>query len=364
MADKTARGRFVWHELMTPDTAAAHAFYGKTLGWKSQPWEQDPSYSMFAASSGPLGGAVSSTQGPSHWMPYLGTTDIEATVRDVTRLGGSVKKEITDMPNGSKYAVLADPQGAVFGVYWSAQPAGKETPPKRGEYSWHELTTTDPKAAFSFYSTVFGWENAGEHQMGPDAVYYMFGRNGAPLGGLWKSENPASWLGYVRVKDVHQTAKKVTSSGGRVINGPMEVPGGDWIVQCTDPSGAMFAAHTLAADLAKPAEAAAAPAAAAPAQAAAAPAAKPAAAAKGGVKKAAARKPAKKAAKKAAKKPAKRAARKAARKSAKKAGIVRRAAAKAGRGARKASRKVARKVSKKTRSGGKKKAAKKPRKGK
>ena len=55
MADKTARGRFVWHELNTPDTAAAHAFYGKTLGWKSQPWEQDPSYSMFAAGSGPLG---------------------------------------------------------------------------------------------------------------------------------------------------------------------------------------------------------------------------------------------------------------------------------------------------------------------
>jgi predicted enzyme related to lactoylglutathione lyase len=106
MADKTARGRFVWHELNTPDTAAAHAFYGKTLGWKSQPWEQDPSYAMFAAGSGPLGGTVSSTEGPSHWLPYLGTTDIEATVRDATRLGGTVKKEITAMPNGGKYAVV------------------------------------------------------------------------------------------------------------------------------------------------------------------------------------------------------------------------------------------------------------------
>ena len=109
--------------------------------------------------------------------------------------------------------------------------------------------TSDPKAAFSFYSHVFGWENAGEHQMGPEMVYYMFGRNGMPLGGMWKSDTPPSWLGYVRVKDVQQTAKKVTSAGGRVINGPMEVPGGDWIVQFTDPSGAMFAAHTLAADL-------------------------------------------------------------------------------------------------------------------
>jgi predicted enzyme related to lactoylglutathione lyase len=358
MADKTARGRFVWHELMTPDTSAAHAFYTKTLPWKTQAWEQDPSYSMFAAGSGPIGGTMASTEGGAHWMPYLGTTDIEATVRDATQLGATVKKDITSMPNGGKYAVLADPQGAVFGVYWSAQPASKETAPKRGEYSWHELTTTDPKAAFAFYSKVFGWDNAGEHQMGPDAVYYMFGRNGAPLGGLWKSNDaPPSWLGYVRVRDVHQTAKKVTASGGRVINGPMEVPGGTWIVQCTDPSGAMFAAHTLADDL-KPAAGASAPAAEAPAaaapEAAATPAAKPAAA------KSAAAPARKKAAKKAAKK-----AKKVAKKAAKKAGKKRAAAKAARRPAKKAAKKGGRKVAKKKgRSGGKKKAARKPRKGK
>ena len=43
MADNTVRGRFVWHELMTPDTSGAHAFYGKVLGWKTQPFEHDPS---------------------------------------------------------------------------------------------------------------------------------------------------------------------------------------------------------------------------------------------------------------------------------------------------------------------------------
>src|SRR6185369_4165053 len=116
----------------------------------------------------------------------------------------------------------------------------------------------------------------------------------------------------IRVKDVNETAKKAKGARATLINGPMEVLGGDWIAQFVDPYGAMFAVHTLAADL-KPAAPAAAPAAAAPAaEPAAAPAAAPAkpaaakpAAAKPAAapKKAAAKKaPAKKAAKK---KPAK-----------------------------------------------------------
>ena len=58
MADNTVRGRFVWHELMTPDASGAHAFYGKVVGWKTQTFEHDPSYQMFAAASGQPGGAA------------------------------------------------------------------------------------------------------------------------------------------------------------------------------------------------------------------------------------------------------------------------------------------------------------------
>src|ERR1043165_1903090 len=80
MTDKTVRGRFVWHELMTPDTSAAHSFYSKTLGWKSQASEQVPDYSMFVGSNGPLGGSVALPAGASHWLAYIGTPDIDATV--------------------------------------------------------------------------------------------------------------------------------------------------------------------------------------------------------------------------------------------------------------------------------------------
>jgi predicted enzyme related to lactoylglutathione lyase len=255
MADKSIRGRFVWHELMTPDARAAHGFYTRVLGWKTQPWEQDPSYTMFAAASGPLGGTWPLETGQPRWIAYIGTDDIEATVREAEELGGRVTKEITSMPNGGQYALLEDPQGAPFGVYASTSSHGPQQAPKKGEYSWHELATDDYQAAFDFYSSLFGWEEIGRHEMGgPVGTYFTFGLDGIATGGIFKRmpEMPSAfWLGYVRVKDVQKMVKKVKSAGGTVLTEPMEVPGGDWIAQFADPNGAMFAVHTLASDLKK-----------------------------------------------------------------------------------------------------------------
>jgi predicted enzyme related to lactoylglutathione lyase len=258
MADQSVRGRFVWHELMTPDSSAAHAFYSKAIGWKSQPWEQDPSYVMFAAARGPVGGTVASNNGASpHWLPYIGTGDIEKTVEQAKDRGGSLVKGIDTLPSGSRYATLKDPFGVAFGIYESAEDYGNVTPPQPGEHSWHELASSDHRAAFDFYSSLFGWQKMDEHDMGAEGTYMIWGLNGRQLGGMYKASGamPPSWVSYVHVKDVKQTAKKVKSAGGTVVNGPMEVPGGDWIIQALDPHGAVFAAHASGANMAKPAKA-------------------------------------------------------------------------------------------------------------
>ena len=255
MADQSVRGRFVWHELVTPDANAAHAFYGKTIGWKTQPWEEDSSYVMFAAPRGPIGATVAGDGAAPHWLPYIGTGDIDKTIALAKQNGGSVAKKVDTLSSGSRYAVLQDPYGASFGVYESAENYGKITPPKPGEHSWHELMSSDHDAAFDFYSTMFGWEKIGEHDMGDMGTYLTYGLNGQEFGGMMRvmDGGPTSaWVSYVHVKDVNQTAKKVKSAGGQVINGPMEVPGGDWIVMAVDPQGAMFAAHASAASMKKP----------------------------------------------------------------------------------------------------------------
>jgi predicted enzyme related to lactoylglutathione lyase len=54
---------------------------------------------------------------------------------------------------------------------------------------------------------------------------------------------PPHWGIYFRVPDVDAAAERVKSNGGQVLNGPMDVPGGDRVVNCMDPQGAFFSLH-------------------------------------------------------------------------------------------------------------------------
>jgi predicted enzyme related to lactoylglutathione lyase len=362
MADKTVRGRFVWHELMTSDSVAAYGFYAKALNWKTVTPQGDASHTSFEGPSGPLGSAAQLDDGAPNWIPYIGSTDLEKTLSDATDGGGTVAKSITAVAGGGHYAILTDPQGATFGVYASDASASREGPAKRGEYSWHELATTDAGAAMEFYSNLFGWDQIAEHDMGPAGMYTIFGRNGRQLGGIYKKmegQPGPAWLGYVRVKDLDKTIKKVKYAGGTLINGPMDVPGGDRIAQFLDPQGAAFAVHVVAADLQPPAakpDGASAP----EAEEESASAAEPVAAAP--ARKAAPKKPAARKTTPAAKKKAAPAVRKKAGKVAAKAKSPARKTAKAGKkkAAKKSVKKAAKKVAKQARKkAAPKKAAKK-----
>jgi predicted enzyme related to lactoylglutathione lyase len=256
MADDTVRGRFVWHELLTPNKSAAHDFYSKAVGWTKQAWDQDPSYTMFAARSGPLGASIETREAAPHWRPYIGTLDVDATVAAATRLGAKVTTPPTSLPNGGRYAVLSDPQGATFGVHASPMEPMPETDTQHGEYRWHELaTSTDPVAAFAFYRELFGWDELGRYDMGPTmGVYLLFGRNGKQIGGMFDKgkqgrTGPAYWVGYVRVPDLNAAVATVKAEGGTVLTGPMEVPGDDWIAQLSDPEGALFAVLSTGKDM-------------------------------------------------------------------------------------------------------------------
>ncbi len=253
MADATVRGRFVWHDLLTPNPAGSHEFYGKTVGWKKQSWDQDASYLMFAAPSGPIGGTVEARAQTPHWVAYIGITDVDLTIATATQLGGRVQTAPTPLPNGGVYAVLVDPQGATFGVHASSTAPGPETAPQLGEFSWHELATNvSPSVAFAFYQSLFGWDEISQTDMGPMGMYLIFGRNGKQLGGMFDKGSQgkpgsAYWVGYVSVDDLDGTLSRAKAARGSVLTGPMDVPGGDRIAQLMDPHGAFFALHMAAA---------------------------------------------------------------------------------------------------------------------
>jgi len=319
------RGRFVWHELLTTDPKAAGAFFSKIIGWKTQPWGTDGSYTLFVSGSRQLAGLMALPEdakkmgAPPNWLTYMGTTDVDETARLATSLGARVLKAPEDIPGAGRFAVLQDPQGATFGIYKSSQSPGADAVPVVGDFSWHELATTDAKAALGFYQRLFGWEETSAMDMGEMGVYQMFGQSkqGRTLGGLFNKPSqmpgPPAWLAYIKVPDARKTAAAVKKAGAKIVNGPMEVPGGDWIAQGVDQQGAMFAVHSVVA--APPAAATASASATASRKAAARK--KPAAKKKAAPPKAA---PRKKAAKKSAGKA--KSARKAVKKSAKKKSAV------------------------------------------
>ena len=153
-------------------------------------------------------------------------------------------KSASDIPNVGRYAVLADPQGATFALYTPGPGGGGIAPPGAGVFSWHELATTDVPAALRFYGELFGWSKGPGHDMGAMGIYQIFERFGAQTGGMCNVQGPAtppSWLSYVQVADSSRAVGAAKSAGGRLLHGPMEVPGGAWIINGRDPQGAIFA---------------------------------------------------------------------------------------------------------------------------
>ncbi|MDQ6887131.1 MAG: VOC family protein [Gemmatimonadota bacterium] len=249
------RGRFLWHELLTTDPKGAQSFYRAVTGWSTQAFDESPTpYMMWTNNGVPLGGVLDLPQHlrdrkvPPNWLTYIGTPDVDRTLAQAEKLGGVPMVPARDIPTVGRFAVLGDPQGAVFAIYTPAREgSGSDAPPQPGNIVWNELVTTDHGKAFEFYSALFGWVKTTGVDMGGMGLYQMFGRpGGIPLGGMFNKTKempmPPNWLPYVGVGDLDATVETVRKQGGKVLHGPADVPGGR-IVQGMDPQGAMFALH-------------------------------------------------------------------------------------------------------------------------
>lgn len=243
-------GKFAWYELMTSDTAAAGRFYSDLVGWTTQemPADDGPAYTTFNIGNVGMAGMLHLT-GHTAWIGYIAVNDVDAHVEKIVEAGGKLWKPATDVPGVLRFAVMSDPQGAAFVVFTpnpSMPSPQRPAPPATGTIGWHELYTTDLDSGFEFYATLFGWTKAGEMDMGPMGVYRIFdqGEHKEMGDGGMMVKPPripvSCWTFYFIVDSISAAIKKVESGGGRIVNGPREVPGGGWIIQGLDPQGAMF----------------------------------------------------------------------------------------------------------------------------
>jgi len=242
---------------VTADLNAAKTFYGKTLGWTAQAYPGNPDYHLWTSKGGQRAGlmllpveARARGAGP-HWMTYISTPDVDGTTKQAEQLGGRVMMAPQDIPTVGRFAVLKDPQTAVFTVFNPMGPSEEPSgPPPIGDFSWHELLTTDLRGAWRFYQALFGWDLMQSMDMGNAGTYEIFGRKGNMLGGMYNLPPgfPAPhWLPYARVANVDTVAGLIPDAGGTVFMQPMDVPGGDRVAGFADPQGARLAVHALAA---------------------------------------------------------------------------------------------------------------------
>lgn len=251
-------GEFVWHDLATPDLQAAAAFYGEVVGWDTMeiPSGSHP-YLGFQVGEEVVGAAMELADElqkmgvPSSWTPCMAVEDIEGFCDRVEALGGTVVTRPTQVPGG-RFALFHDPQGATFEVYQSDDKNGESVQvdrPPDGHFCWYDLNTDDLPAARAFYCELFGWSESAVMES-PEGPYWMF-RNtsgartvGGMFGQVESMGAPPHWLCYVTVPDLDAALARLQELGGKVLNGPMEVPGGDRIAHCMDDQGAAIALHS------------------------------------------------------------------------------------------------------------------------
>ena len=108
---------------------------------------------------------------------------------------------------------------------------------------WNELWSADPAKSIDFYKRRFGWSQEGDMDMGEMGKYQFVQHNGVGIGAVMPTmpDMPQSmWNFYIGVDDIDRATDAVRSGGGQVVNGPQEIPGGEFAVNAVDPQGALF----------------------------------------------------------------------------------------------------------------------------
>jgi predicted enzyme related to lactoylglutathione lyase len=251
------QGSWIWYELMTGDPAGAKAFYEAVVGWTVTLGVEGPmNYGFIANADGQMTGGLlpltaEMTAAGAHptWLGYIGVDDCDATVKAVEAKGGKLLAPPFDLDVG-RIAMVADPDGVPFYLMTPKMPEGASGGSTAfdlrlvGRCGWNELQAANQQGALDFYTSLFGWTLPEPMDMGPMGQYQFIDHDGEIIGAIMQKApqvpHPA-WGFYFRVADIDAAVAAARAHGGQVFHGPVEVPGGDWIINGMDPQGAAFA---------------------------------------------------------------------------------------------------------------------------
>ena len=243
---------------MTTDADGAKAFYDAVVGWNIESRSNFPNgYRMVGRSDGKSAGGVLplTDEMRQHgarptWLGYLHVDDVDASVASIEQAGGKTFMAPFDIPNVGRVAMVADPQGAPFYIMKPIPPAN-EPNAKSDVFSadqpqhvrWNELSTHRSRRGHRLLRRPVRLGPGGRHGYGRDGQVSLHParRHDHRRGHAQAAPTVRLlWTYYIGVDDIDRAAEAIKAGSGQILNGPMEIPGGEFALNAIDPQGAPF----------------------------------------------------------------------------------------------------------------------------
>lgn len=244
-------GKFVWHDLLTNDTAAAERFYAELFGWRFKQLSEIDGAMILNRGKviGRIADHFRNTVAAENaiWLSSVSVMEVTKASKMAQRLGGEVLDAPQRIEGRGETALIADSQGAVLVLLHSATGDHADTDVQPGDWLWMELWTHDIDKAAYFYKKLLGFSiDAVESNDEPS--YLLLKDGGIKRAGIVKltaKQIKPNWLPYVRVTDITATITKVTQLGGRVVMPPDPQYERGRVAVIADPTGGVLAVQQL-----------------------------------------------------------------------------------------------------------------------
>jgi predicted enzyme related to lactoylglutathione lyase len=236
----TYPGKFIWHDLLTPDPVSAGKFYEALFGWQIEYREH---YAVVRNGDKPIAGILKANPPDGRtrdgvWIPSVSVADVNAAVSLVKANGGTILKGPADMDRRGRAVLIRDPQGADLVLLNANGGDPVDAEAGIGDWLWNEIWSVDPDSTGNFYRSVLGYD-----EVVSGDKYHIFMHDGVWRAGIRVVQDEKEhmlWVPVVRVADPAATAQRVNELGGVVWVAPDEAPSKGDTALIGDTTGALL----------------------------------------------------------------------------------------------------------------------------
>lgn len=257
-----------WVDILGPDPEAAMRFYGQLFSWDfagpgTMPGDPPGEYFVARLQDRDVAGIGSQPQAgpPPAWNTHISVANLDEAVPRAAAAGAEILVNPTSAAPAGRLAVLADPTGAVFGVWEAELRPGAQLVNQSSAWAMSALQSIDPAASKAFYGEVFGWSDEAFDAGGGELTLwrlpgYLGGEPQQPVprdvvavmlpiaGEGANGQSQSLWSVDFWIDDADAAAAKAQQVGGAVVVAPRDIPGFRNAI-LADPHGAVFSVSAL-----------------------------------------------------------------------------------------------------------------------